>query len=62
MQKATYTPNWSEKACYSKIKNTVPWTYVLQDLNSEKIVSMCYAKELYKTNQTTLRIEKEKRL
>ena len=29
-----YTPNWSEKVfVISKIKNTVPWTYVIMDLN-----------------------------
>ena len=30
-----YTPNWSEEV--SKIKNTVPWTYVINDLNGEVI-------------------------
>ena len=29
-----YTPNWSEESFFiSKIKNTVPWTYVINDLN-----------------------------
>ena len=29
-----YTPNWSEKAFVIKeIKKTVPWTYVINDLN-----------------------------
>ena len=29
-----YTPNWSEEAfVVSKIKNTIPWTYVINDLN-----------------------------
>ena len=29
-----YTPNWSEEAfVINKIKNTVPWTYVISDLN-----------------------------
>ena len=33
-----YTPNWSEEVfVVSKIKNTVPWTYVISDLNDEKI-------------------------
>ena len=35
----------------SKIKNKVPWTYVVVDLNSEKIVGTFYEKELSKTNQ-----------
>ena len=33
-----YTPNWSEEVfVISKIKNTVPWTYVISDLNDEEI-------------------------
>ena len=31
-----YAPNWSEEIFVIKqIKNTVPWTYVLSDLNGE---------------------------
>ena len=31
-----YTPNWSEKVFITKkVKNTVPWTYVISDLNGE---------------------------
>ena len=31
-----YMPNWSEEVfVVSKIKNTVPWTYVINDLNGE---------------------------
>ena len=34
-----YTANWSEKVfVVSKIKNTVPWTYVISDLNGEEII------------------------
>ena len=34
-----YTPNWSEEVfIVSKIKNTVPWTYVINDLNGEEII------------------------
>ena len=34
-----YTLNWSEEVVViSKIKNTVPWTYVINDLNGEKII------------------------
>ena len=33
-----YGPNWSEEVfVVSKIKNTVPWTYVINDLNGEEI-------------------------
>ena len=31
-----YTPNWSDKGfVIKKVKNTVPWTYVINDLNDE---------------------------
>ena len=47
-----YTPNWSEEVfVISKIKNTVPWTYVVNDLNGEEIIGTFYEKELQKTNQ-----------
>ena len=46
-----YTPNWSEEVfIVSKIKNTVPWTYVINDLNGEEIIGTFYEKELQKTN------------
>ena len=41
-----------------KIKNTVPWTYVISDLNGEEIVGSFYEQELQKTNEKELRIEK----
>ena len=41
-----------------KIKNTVPWTHIISDLNGEKTVGSCYGKELQKTNQEEFRIEK----
>ena len=54
-----YTPNWSEEIIViSKIKNKVPCTYVISDLNGEKIVGTFYEKELQKTNQKEFRIEK----
>ena len=54
-----YTPNWSEEVfVISKIKNTVPWTYVINDLNGEGIIGTFYEKELQKTNQKEFRIEK----
>ena len=33
-----YMPNWSEEIFISKIKNTVPWTYVLNDLMVKKLL------------------------
>ena len=54
-----YMPNWSEEAfVVSKIKNTVPWTYVINDLNGDEIIGTFYEKELQKTNQKEFRIEK----
>ena len=54
-----YTPNWSEEIFVIKeIKNTVPWTYVINDLNGEEIIGTFYEKELQKTNQQEFRIEK----
>ena len=47
-----YTPSWSEEILVAKkIKNTVPWIYVISDLNGEEIVASFYQKELQKTNQ-----------
>ena len=44
-----YTPNWSEKDfVINKIKNTVRWTYVINDLNGEKITGSFYERELQK--------------
>ena len=38
-----YTPNWSGKIfVISKVKNTVPWTYAISDLNGENIVGTFY--------------------
>ena len=54
-----YTPNWSEEVFISsKIKNTVPWTYVINDLNGEEIIGTFYENELQKTNQKEFRMEK----
>ena len=54
-----YTPNWSEEVFISsKIKNTVPWTYVIGDLNGEEIIGTFYEKELQKTNQQEFRLDK----
>ena len=53
-----YTQNWSEVFVVSEIKNTVPWTYVISDLNGEKINASFYEKELKKSSQEKFRIEK----
>ena len=54
-----YMPNWSEEVfVVDKIRNTVPWTYVFNDLNGEEIIGTFYENELQKTNQKEFRIEK----
>ena len=44
-----YTRNWSEEVfVFKKVKNTVPWTYVINDLNGKEITGTFYEKELQK--------------
>ena len=52
-----YTPNWSEEIfVIEEIKNTVPWIYVINDLNGE-IIGIIYEKVLQKANQEEFRME-----
>ena len=54
-----YTPNWSEKVfVIKKVKNTVSWTCIVNDLNGKEIVGTFYENEFQKTNQKEFRIEK----
>ena len=54
-----YTPNWSELVFMIKnVRNTFPWTFVISDLNGEKIDRAFYEKELLKANQEEFRTEK----
>ena len=54
-----YVSNWSEEIfIIKKIKNTVPWTYVINDLNGEEIIGTFYENELQKTKQNEFRKEK----
>ena len=43
---------------FKKVKITVPQTYVVGDLNAEKLVGIFYEKEMKITNQAEFRIEK----
>ena len=44
-----FTPNWPEEVfVINKIKNTVPWTYIINDLNGKEITGSFYEKELQK--------------
>ena len=52
-----YALNWSEEVfVISKIKNTVPWTYAIDNLNGEEIIGSFYEKELQKANQKEFRL------
>ena len=52
-----YMYNWSEEIfIVNKIKNTVPWTYVINDLNGEEIIGTFYENELQGTRQNEFRI------
>ena len=54
-----YVPNWSEDVfVVNETKNTVPWTYEINDLNGEKIIGSFYENELQKKSQEEFRIEK----
>ena len=54
-----YTPNWSQEIFVVKrVRNTVLWTSVINDVNGEEIMGIFYEKELQKTNQEEFRIEK----
>ena len=57
-------PNWSEEIfVIKKVLKTVPWMYVINDLNGDEIIGRFYEKELQKKkkkkkNQNEFRIEK----
>ena len=54
-----YLQNWSEDVfIICKRKNTVPWKYVISDLNFELVTGSFYENELQKTDQQECRIEK----
>ena len=54
-----YTPSWSEEGfVIKKVKDTVPWSYVINDLNGDEIIGTFYEKKLQTTNQQEFRIEK----
>ena len=54
-----YFPNWSEEvSAIKKVKNTVPWTYVISDLKGEEIVGTFYKIKSQIANQKDFRAEK----
>ena len=55
----SYAPNWSEDVfVVNKVQNTVPWNYLINDLNGEENKGIFYEKQLQKTDQNEFRIEK----
>ena len=54
-----YVSNRSEEdIMIKKVKNIVPWIYVISDLNREETVATFYGKKFQKANQKEFRIEK----
>ena len=54
-----YVLNWSEEVfVIKKVKNTVPWAYVISELKGEEIVRTFYKKEIQKANHKEFRVEK----
>ena len=53
-----YSKRSEEVFVIKKVKNTVPWTYGINDLNGDEVIGTFYEKELQKTNQEEFRIEK----
>ena len=54
-----HAPNWFQEVfLISKIKNTVPWTSIINNLNGEEIIGTFYENEFQKTNQEEFTIEK----
>ena len=54
-----YTPNWSEEAfMIKKVKSTLLWTYVINDLNREEFFGSFYEKELKKQIKKNLELKK----
>ena len=48
-------PNCPEEIfVIKKIKNTVPWTYAINDLNGEEIIGTFYEQELQGTRKNSL--------
>ena len=55
----SYVLDWSEERfVITKVKNIVPWTYIISDFNDEEIVGTFYEKELQKADQKEFRDEK----
>ena len=50
-----YIPNWSEEVfVIKKVKNTLPWTFAINDFNGEEIIETFYGKKLQKNKPTKI--------
>ena len=50
-----YSPNWFAGVFVIKeVKNTVPWTYVINDLSGEEIIGTFYEKKNTKNKSTRI--------
>ena len=58
MPKYTHRIDLKKFLSLIKLKITVPWTNVVNDLNGEEITGTFYEKELQETNQKEFRTEK----
>ena len=58
MLKAIHQIDLKKYLSLKKSKDTVTWTYVINDLNNEQIIGTFYENELQRTNQKEFRIEK----
>ena len=56
--KAILQTSLKKSLSLKKSKNTVPWTYVINDLNGAEIIETFYKKELQKIDQKKFRTEK----
>ena len=54
-----YAFNWREEIfVIKKIKNTVPWTYVITDLNNEESLEVFMKKNCRKQTKKNLKLKK----
>ena len=54
-----YNPNWSEEICViKKVKNTVPWTYVVMILMDKKLLDSFMKKNCKKQIKKRLELKK----
>ena len=54
-----YASNWSEEVfVIAKVKNTVPWTYVINDLSGEKLLERFSKKSCIKQIKKSLELKK----